>query len=79
MHRSGLIAVEGHDGLYRDPETHSIVNIDTNTHSKYVSERQRKKDRDLKVETTAKEVEELKHEIGEIKSLLLSLLDKDSK
>lgn len=79
MYRSGLIAVEGHDGLYRDPETHCIVNIDKSTHSKYVSERQRKLDRDLKVETTAKEVQELKNEISEIKSLLLSLLDKDSK
>lgn len=79
MHRSSLIPIEGHDGLYRDPQTHCIVNADANSYSKYVSERQRKKERDLKVETTEKEVQLLKEEISEIKSLLLSLLNKDSK
>ena len=73
MHSTGLIPVEGHDGFYRDPHTGAIINTDTNEFEKYVSKRKVLSDNQTRIEQTAKEVEEIKSEISEIKQLLLKL------
>ncbi len=59
--------VEGHKYLYRD-KSGAIVNTDTNEYNNYVrlkSEKQRQRD----------EIDELKNDINEIKSLLMEIIN----
>lgn len=65
---SKMIRVEGHSDLYRDDDTGAIVNCDTHSYDQYVkmrSEKQRQKN----------EIEQMKRDICEIKSLLIKLVD----
>lgn len=78
MHSSSLIPVDGHEGLFRDLKTGCIINADTESYNKYVNERNLRKIREFKIENTAEEVENLKKEIGEIKELILKLIDANS-
>ena len=78
MHSSSLIPVEGHDGLYRDLKSNSIVNTDQDAYLKYVSQRNKKRDQEIKLETAEKDIKDLKTEITEIKNLLLGIVNKNS-
>jgi len=65
---SKMIRVEGHSDLYRDDDTGAIVNCDTHSYDQYVkmrSEKQRQKN----------EIEQMKRDICEIKSLLMELVN----
>ena len=58
-----MIKVEGHPHLYRDPNTGAIINNDDQGYAQYVkSLESRKKQKD--------EIEKLRNELDEIKSLL---------
>lgn len=64
-----MIPVEGRPGLYRDPGSNAIINTDT-SQSKITREaRQRAKQRDV-------EIEQLKSDVQEIKSMLSKLLER---
>ena len=70
-----LIPVEGKDGWYRDPQTNAIVNTNQSEYDKYMAtynKRQKEKDKNLALQ---KEVSELKSEMSDIKSLLLTLVN----
>lgn len=63
-----MIPVEGHPNLYRDEKTGAIINYDTNGYNQYknlvnnkVAQRQ--------------EIEKIKNDIEEIKSLLKELIN----
>ena len=69
-----LIPVEGKDGWFRDPNTNAIVNTNQSEYDKYMAtynKRQKEKDKNLALQ---KEVSELKSEMSDIKSLLLTLV-----
>ena len=69
-----MIPVEGHDGWYRDPSSNAIVNASQSDYDKYMaSYNRRQKDKSDK-ETLQKEVSQLKSEMGDIKALLLTLV-----
>jgi hypothetical protein len=64
------IKVEGHSNLYKDPETNVIVNRGTTERSRYqVAKQQAQANIDSKYEIDA-----LRSEIDEIKSLLKQVL-----
>lgn len=65
-----MLKVQGHDYLYRDPSTGAIINTDNSEYQKYRDARRRA----LKVETIENDLNNLKEEISEIKSLLLELV-----
>ena len=70
-----LIPVEGKDGWFRDSETNAIVSTDQSEYDKYMAtynKRQKEKDKNLALQ---KEVSELKSEMSDIKSLLLTLVN----
>lgn len=73
MHSSGLIPVEGHGDLARDPITNAIINTNQNEYEQYVAERNKRLEQKNKIENTAEELKEVKQEISEIKELLLKL------
>jgi|TARA_B100001778_G_scaffold287019_1_gene254618 hypothetical protein len=72
MENIELIPVEGHNALGRDPQSNAILNTDMSGYEAYKKARQnaRKKDRDMQI---------LRNEIDELKSLVNTLVQKEDK
>jgi hypothetical protein len=64
-----MIRVDGHKNLYRDEKSGAIVNCDTTSYNQYVNSLQHK-------EMQRQELDRMKNDIDEIKSLLKELLNK---
>lgn len=65
-----MIPVQGHPNLYRDENSGAIINYDNLAYNQYVNSlyiRQNEK----------KEIDNLKNEVSELKSLLKQLLEKN--
>lgn len=67
--------VEGHGGLYRD-NNGVIVNMDSESYSKYKTRKLIDKNKSSKIDSIERELEETKEELREIKSLIMKILDK---
>jgi hypothetical protein len=66
------IRVEGYTNLYRDETTGAIINKDSASYEQYILSRKNK----LKYKLSQKEeIENLRNEVTEIKSLLMELLN----
>lgn len=63
-----MIKVEGHQNLYRDENTGAIINCDVNAYDQYVNSV-------VQRETQKREINEMKKDIDEIKTLLKELLN----
>lgn len=62
------IKIEGDSDFVRDPQTHAVINTNDTAYKNYIkAKNMRNRQRD--------EIDELKSEMKEIKSLLLSLID----
>ena len=66
---SKLIKVKDHPHLYRDEETGAIVNCDTVAYNNYVKRVEKKN-------LERQEIDDMKRDIEEIKSLLREFLNK---
>ena len=66
MDNEDLIRVEGEKHLFRDPDTGAILNTDSSGYNQYVKMRKRR-------QTQKEELDTLKKDIEEIKSLLKEL------
>ncbi len=64
-----MIPVEGHKNLYRDEKSGAIINTDSHGFSQY------EKSRKLKL-TQREELDDMKKDIEEIKSLLKMIVEK---
>ena len=64
------IKVEGHTHLIRDEESHAIINTDVENYSLTMKRRQI-------LRTQRDEINSLKNDMSEIKSLLKELINKD--
>ena len=64
-----MIKVKGHSNLYRDEETGAIINSDVTGYNQYVNSIETKNLR-------RKELDEMKKDTDEIKSLLREILNK---
>ena len=64
-----MIPVEGHKNLFRDENTGAIVNMDSQGYFNYVNGRNRKL-------SERKELDNMKKDIDEIKSLLHELVNR---
>jgi len=70
------LKVEGYTGLARDVSSKAIINTSRSEYDTYMdSMKQRKKERD-QLRDTVREINSLKCEMHEIKSLLMQLMDK---
>lgn len=67
--------VEGHADLARDPQTNSIINVNTLDYSQYVARRAVKNEKNQKVQNIEEEVASMKNDIDEIKFLLRELIN----
>lgn len=66
---SEYIKVDGHSNLVRDKSSGAIININSSDFEKARLAKQAKKRQE-------QELQDLKHEVSEIKSLLLKLIEK---
>ena len=65
-----MIKVEGHSNLYRDEESGAIINTDSTAYEKYVKSIENS-------EMKKQELDKIKSDIDEIKSLLKVLINKN--
>ena len=71
------VKVQGHNNLVRDVNTHAIINKDKNAYNlakRRAEEAQRQRD---EIRGASREINNLKCEMHEIKSMLKTLLDKN--
>ena len=68
--------IEGNGDLARDPETNSIVNVNSSDYNQYVSRKKLNAEKNQKAQTVEEDLTKLKDEIQEIKSLLKEILNK---
>jgi len=64
-----MIRVEGHKNLYRDEKSGAIVNCDATSYNQYINNLYRKN-------AQKQELDQMKQDIDEIKSLLKEILNK---
>ena len=64
-----MIPVEGHKSLFRDEDTNAIVNTDTIAYENYMNNKLANSDKKA-------EMDEVKRELAELKSLLKDLASK---
>ena len=67
-----MIPVKGHPHLYRDELSGAIVNLDNVSYNNYIENRNSKETQRLAQKA---EIEQLKSDVNEIKSLLLELIN----
>ncbi len=74
---SEYLKVEGYNNLVRDTKSHAIINTDRTAYQmakKRAADAQRQRD---EIRNASREINNIKCEMHEIKSMLKTLLDKD--
>ena len=71
-----LIPVEGKSGFYRDPESTAIVNCDKKAYSDYMKRKKITKAKSNELNKMKEDLDNVKGELGEIKGLLSTLVQK---
>ena len=71
-----LIPVENKPGIFRDSETNAIVNKNTSDYDIYVRSRNKIKTKEERIGELEKKVDHLTGDIGDIKSMLQTLISK---
>jgi hypothetical protein len=72
-----FVKVKDSDSLVRDISSGAIINTNTAEYEAYLNRRMKNKEVRQQVQSNAVEIKELKSEISEIKSLLISLINKE--
>ena len=71
-----LLPVEGQLGLYRDTRSNAIINNNTIEYENYVKQRNARQTKNVKIEQLESEIDQIKDDLFEIKSLLKSFIEK---
>ena len=66
--------IDGHKDLARDPRTNMIINVNDHDYQHYVASREAKKVKNESLDTMKNDLDGLKGEMNEIKSLLRELV-----
>jgi len=69
---SKMIPVEGHKNLYRDENTNAILNSDKIGYENYIRMRNKNKDREIEMNSMKEEIEELKSLLNDLASKITS-------
>ena len=70
------IPVEGRSGLYRDSESTAIVNRDKKAYLDYMKRKKIAENKNLELNKMKEDLDNVKGELGEIKGLLSTLVQK---
>ena len=71
--------VKGHSHLVRDLKSQAIINTDSDAYARYMTRKAKQQKKDDEMRKVVREVNEIKTEMFEIKSLLKKVLDKDGR
>ena len=71
--------VKGHPHLIRDLKSQAIINTDSDAYARYMTRKAKQSKKDDEMRKVVREVNEIKTEMFEIKSLLKKVLDKDGR
>tara|TARA_B100000686_G_C15906988_1_gene533005 strand:+ start:53 stop:274 length:222 start_codon:yes stop_codon:yes gene_type:complete len=71
-----LIPVQDSPGIFRDSETNAIINKNTSDYNLYVRSRNQMKTKEERIGDLEKKVDHLTDDIGDIKSMLQTLVSK---
>ena len=71
-----LIPVEDNPGLFRDEQSGAIINKNRSDFDIYVSSRKKMRTKTERIDTLETKVDNLTNDIGDIKSMLQSLVGK---
>ena len=71
-----LIPVEGKSGFYRDPESTAVINCDKKAYSDYMKRKKITKAKSNELNKMKEDLDNVKGELGEIKCLLSTLVQK---
>jgi hypothetical protein len=72
------VMVDGHPGLYRDSDSGAIVNSNTYEYESYMKSYQMRQNKSQKIDKIENELQDLKSELTEIKTLLLKLNERST-
>jgi hypothetical protein len=75
VHNQRYLKVQGHEGLVRDTSTGAIINTNKSELDNYLRQRAIAEQKDLQISKQAEDINNMKEEIQEIKSLIYQLLD----
>lgn len=70
------VKVKDHLGLVRDPRTNAILNTNKSEYDEYIKARKKNASKSERVEKLETDVNDIKNDLYEIKSLLLDLARK---
>ena len=68
--------VEGKSGLYRDSESSAIINRDNKAYLAYMQRKKDAENKNLELNKMKEDIDNVKGELGEIKGLLSTLVQK---
>ena len=68
--------VEGQKGLYRDNDTAAIINRDKNAYKSYMARKKALESKNNELNKMKEDLDNVKGELGEIKDLLSTLVQK---
>ena len=68
--------VEGNSSLYRDKESTAIINRDKKAYLAYMQRKRESENKNLELEQMKQDIDNVKGELGEIKGLLSTLVQK---
>lgn len=69
-----LIPVEGKIDLFRDVNSNAIINKNNNEYQNYLNERESRLKKSEKIDNMEKDLESLKDDINEIKTMLKKII-----
>jgi wobble nucleotide-excising tRNase len=70
------LKVEGHNGLVRDMSTGAIINTNRTEYDEYMARKRQAEQREMEISKHSEDINILKNEMQEIKSMILQLLQK---
>ena len=70
------VKVEGHKGLVRDMSTGAIINTNRTEYEEYMARKRLAEQREVEISKHSEDINILKNEMQEIKSMILQLLQK---
>jgi len=71
-----LIPVENREGWFRDPASHAIVNCNKSQYEQYMASYNKREKKEKSFNTLQNDVDALKSDISDMKSMLLQLVEK---
>jgi hypothetical protein len=71
------LKVLGHEGLVRDTTTGAILNTNRTEYEEYIARQRKAEEREAEISKHTEDINNIKNELQDIKSLLLQILKKD--